>query len=134
MFLETHLFSSILVGVCNLSIGIIQLKKLTMKINITATNLDLTPAYREYIEERLNSLDKFMSKFDPEAVQAWVVAARTTKHHKHGDVYHAEINLKFPGEVLRARAEGSDARAVVDEAKDKLKQEIIKLKDRKTDH
>ena len=105
-----------------------------MTINITANNLDLTPPFREYIEEKINSLDKLLSHFDPGSVTARVVVARTTNHHKHGDVYHADGNLKFPGEVIRAEAEGDDPRKVIDEVKDKLHRELVKIKEIRSGH
>jgi len=105
-----------------------------MNINISAQNLDLTDAYKTYIEEKLHSLDKFVSKIDPDSVQAWVIVARTTNHHKHGDVYHTEVNLRVSGETYRARAEGADARAIIDEVKDRLKEELIKHKEKNLHH
>lgn len=105
-----------------------------MKINISANNLDLTEAYKTYIEEKLHSLDKFVSKVDPDSVQAWVIVARTTNHHRHGDVYHAEVNLRVSGDAFRARAEGEDARAIIDEVKDKIKAELIQHKDKNLHH
>ena len=105
-----------------------------MKINITGNGLELTPALKEYVETHLESLEKFLSKYDPASVQAHVVIARTTKHHAHGDVYQAEIRLDIPHKNFISKSEGSDARAIFDEAKDKLKSELIKHKEREADH
>ena len=83
-----------------------------MKINIKAVNLDLTPAITVYIEEKINRLEKFVSgegikewdEHNQAAMEADVEIARTTNHHRHGDVYRAEINLKVPGRIIRASA------------------------------
>lgn len=109
-----------------------------MKINIKATNLDLTPAITTYIEEKINGLEKFISgeslkqwdENNQAAVEADVEIARTTNHHRQGDVYRAEVNLKVPGRVLRAEAEQWDMRVAIDEAKNELQTELKKYKNK----
>jgi len=109
-----------------------------MKINIKATNLELTPAITVYIEEKINGLEKFISgealkqwdESNQAAVEATVEIARTTNHHRQGDVYRAEINLKVPGRILRAEAEQWDMRVAIDQAKDELQVELKKYKNK----
>lgn len=101
-----------------------------MKITIKATAVDLTPALKEYIEEKIGSLAKFLTRFDAEgAVGARVEVGRTTRHHHKGLVFRAEVNIDVPGKVLRAETEDSDIRAAIDKAKDKLKREAEKYKE-----
>lgn len=101
-----------------------------MKINIKSTNLDLTPALKEYIEEKIGSLVKFLTRFDAEgAVESRVEVGRTTRHHHKGPVFRAEVNIDVPGKVLRAEAEDLDIRTAIDEVKDKLKREAEKYKE-----
>lgn len=107
-----------------------------MKINIKATNLDLTPAIREYIEEKVGGLEKFLTPksidWEPEVgrptVEAFVEISRTTKHHHKGPVYRAEINVPMPGQrkVLRAEAEQWDIRVAIDQIKDEIQIELKK--------
>lgn len=99
-----------------------------MKINITGNNLELTPSIKEYVETHLASLEKLLTKFDDAAVQVNVVIARTTKHHIHGDVFQTEIHLNIPHKSFMAKSEGSDARVIFIEAKDKLKRELSDYK------
>ena len=105
-----------------------------MKINITGNNLQLTPLLKEYVEDRLLPLEKLLTKFDEASVRADVVIERTTKHHAKGDVYQAEIRLHIPHKSFIAKAEGSDARAMFDEAKDKLKRELGDYKNQLQDY
>lgn len=105
-----------------------------MRINITGNNLDLTPPLKEYIEDGLSLFDKFLGKYDPGSSEAHVVVIRTTKHHAHGDVYKVEVNLVIPKKTLTAQSNGSDVRAVFDEARDRLKKEFIKYKEQKSEH
>lgn len=100
-----------------------------MKISIKGTGLDLTPSLETYIEEKFGSLEKFIKKFDElGAAEMRVEVGRTTRHHRHGDVFLAEANLKLPGKLLRAVAEDADVRTAIDEAKNILRSEIEKHK------
>ena len=99
-----------------------------MQIDIEATNLELTPPLKEYIEEKIGKLDKFLKRFEDGSVHARVEIARTTKLHRQGDVYHAEANLRFPGGMIRAEHEGEDIRVAVNEVKEKLERELEKFK------
>ena len=101
-----------------------------MKLNIKFTNLDSTLAISEYVESKLNSLDKLVEKFDAEgAVLADVEIARTTKHHHKGPVFRAEINLQLPKKIIRAEHEDWDIRVAVDQMRHKLQREIVKYKE-----
>lgn len=100
-----------------------------MKIQIKATELTLTPSLKTYIGEKLQPLARFVGRYDKEgAVEMRVEVARTTRHHKHGDVFQAEANLVLPGKMLRAVHADVDVRTAIDKMKIKLRQEIEKFK------
>jgi len=107
-----------------------------MKIDIKSTGLDITPALSEYITEKISSLDHFISQKNRmsdevrshASVEAFVEISRTSKHHRHGEVFRAEVNLKAPGRLLRAEHEDSDIRTAIDAIKEELKNEIVKEK------
>lgn len=109
-----------------------------MKINIKASNLDLTPAITVYIEDKINGLEKFVSgeglkawdEHNQAAMEADVEIAKTTSHHRQGDIYRAEVNLKVPGRIIRAEAEEWDMRVAVDKVKDELQAELKKYKNK----
>ena len=100
-----------------------------MKIDIKATNLEVTPALAEFIDEKIGSLDKFIrggakggdGEQGTYLVEAYVEVARDTKHHKQGEVFRAEVNLKIGGRVLRAERSEWDARAAIDGVREELK-------------
>ena len=100
-----------------------------MNIDIKATNLDLTDPLKEYVESKIGSLDKFIQNFDQDLIRAQVEVARLTKHHRHGDVLYAEVNLSLPGKMLRATHKAPDIRIAIDKVKDILQREIRKYKD-----
>ena len=99
-----------------------------MHIDIEATNIELTPPLREYIEKKVGKLSKFLKRFESDSVHARVEVARLTRHHRHGNVYHAEINLHFPGGMLRAEYQSEDIRISIDKVKKILQREIRKYK------
>ena len=107
-----------------------------MKIDIKSTNLDLTPSITQFIEEKIGSLDHFVQKWaDGETgarshapVEAFVEIARTTKHHRHGDVFRAEVNLRIGGKMIRAEKEDWDIRVAIDAVREELKAELQKEK------
>jgi len=106
-----------------------------MNIIIKSSKLDLTPAIKEYIETKIGSLDRFLERFEQKSeIKAEVEIARTTQHHRHGDVFYAEINLHLPKKNLRAEHSDWDIRVAIDKAKGKLQQEIKKYKEISEEH
>ncbi len=99
-----------------------------MKINLKTKNFSLTQAIKNYLEQKLNSLDKFLGS--DESISADVELAKTTKHHQKGDVFRAEINLNIPGRLIRAAAEEWDLMVAIDAAKDELQREIKSNKEK----
>lgn len=100
-----------------------------MRINIQAPNLELTPALAEYIEKKIGGLEKFLKKFHPEDVLVRVDVGRSTRHHRHGDVYHVDINLVLPHGTIRAAHDDEDVRKAISAVKEKLQREIKKFKE-----
>lgn len=100
-----------------------------MKITIQGSNLELTPALTEYIENKIGSLEKFLKKFSPENALARVDVGRLTRHHRKGIVYHVDVNLFIPGGNIRAAHDDEDVRKAIVAVKDKLQREIEKVKE-----
>ncbi len=100
-----------------------------MTIQISSKTIDLTPALRDYAEEKMGSLEKYIQRFDDEGVaEITLTLARTTMHHRKGDVFEAIADLRLPKKILRATEETTDIRAAIDAVKDKLHVEIEKYK------
>ncbi len=100
-----------------------------MVLNIATIKLDLTPAFRTYIERRLLPLEALIKRFDPEGeAELRVEVERTTRHHRHGEVYLASATLRLPKQVLRAEETDEEPHAAVDAVRDTLRREIRKYK------
>jgi putative sigma-54 modulation protein len=100
-----------------------------MKLDIKATNLEITDAISSYVEEKLGDLEKYIPNIKL-PLEGKVELARTTLHHKTGDIFRAEINISVPGELLRAEAEMGDIYAAIDAVKDQIREEIKAYKER----
>ncbi|MEK7554622.1 MAG: ribosome-associated translation inhibitor RaiA [Patescibacteria group bacterium] len=106
-----------------------------MKLHLKATSIDLTEPLKIYIDEKLGGIEKFVERWDMEgAVEIWIEVGRTTRHHKKGDVFRAEADLRLPGKVLRAEEEDFDLRVAIDRVRDKLKREIERYKEVQDEH
>jgi putative sigma-54 modulation protein len=101
-----------------------------MKITIKATGLDLTPSIKEYVEKRTETLAKFLHT-DSDAVLAEIEIGMTSRHHKSGNVFRAEINISFEGKTLYAESQKDDLYAAIDEMKDKMERECVSLKNKR---
>ena len=91
-----------------------------MKTNIKANSISLTPAISEYVEIKVNSLEKFFQNTNADEVLVNVEVARTTRHHKSGDIFRAEIQIKSSGQEYYASADKDDLYAAIDEVKDEI--------------
>lgn len=95
--------------------------------------MTLTPSLRTYIEKKLGALAKFLKNLEAEGeTEMKVEIGRTTRHHRHGEVFMAEVNLTLPGKMLRAVEYASDARTAVDAVRDKMRLEIERHKAKAT--
>jgi ribosomal subunit interface protein len=101
-----------------------------MKIIIKYTNLDSTPSIKKYVEEKIGSTARFIQRWDKDdVIEANVELARRSFHHRKGDVFKAEVNLRLPGKMLRAVERDYDIRVAIDKVKNKLHSEVKKYKE-----
>lgn len=102
---------------------------ISMKVQIKSTNLELTPALLEYIEKKVSSITNLLARFENKSeAKAFVEIARTTLHHKRGDVYAAEVNLDLGSAMLRVSKSHRDVRAAIDLMKDALREKLARHK------
>ena len=111
-----------------------------MKIVIKTTNLEISQELRDYIQEKINSLEKFAKVFQGKnyyngfftkgkpKVEVWVEVGRTTKHHQKGDIFRAEAQMRLPGKSLRAESEKNNLKLAITEVKDELQLKLKKYK------
>lgn len=93
-----------------------------MNINIKTTSFELTEAISDYASKRLNALAKFFE--GDESVKCDVELARTTNHHKNGDIFAAEVHIVAKEKNFYARVEKEDLYSAIDEVKDTILREV----------
>lgn len=102
-----------------------------IKLNIKATNIKLDNLIRDYINDKIGNLDKFIEGIDSSA-QAFIEVGIPSKHHKKGsEEFYAEINIELYGKgrtVIRAESRKWDLKFAIDDARDKLQIELNKFK------
>ena len=102
-----------------------------MPINLITqvTNFTLTPAIEEYLSKKLVALEKFIDSTDTGA-QAEVELENTTKHHRSGTIFRAEINLHIAHGDFRAEETAEDLYSAIDLMKDEIVRVVTEHKDK----
>jgi len=98
-----------------------------MQIDIKGTNMELTEAIKDYVNEKIGGLDKFFDQI----LEARVDVGLTTKHHQKGNIFRAEVNLEVPQKhIIRAEAEREDLYMAINEVKIELQGQLKKYKEK----
>ncbi|MCC7436740.1 ribosome-associated translation inhibitor RaiA [Candidatus Nomurabacteria bacterium] len=100
-----------------------------MNISIKTTNIELTPALKDYTEKRVSGINKFIK----EDITANVEIGKTTNHHKNGeDLFRAEVNVTTSlGKQLRAVSEKADLYEAIDDVREQMVRELSSAKGKK---
>lgn len=129
-----------------------------MKVIIKTKNLKLNNNLRDFIEEKINSLEKFskattllqrepnvltksQTKKSVDAtaknfykekakpdIKAEVEIGKVTLHHQKGPWFYAECQMYLPGRTLRATAERENLKLAICEVKDELQRQLKQYK------
>lgn len=110
-----------------------------MKIIIKAKNLNLSGALQNYINEKIGSLKKFINILKREdeigktLAEVYVEVEKETEHHKKGQIFSCQLEVKLPGKSLVAKSESDDLYKAIVSAKKELEQAIKKYKVKKVE-
>ena len=99
-----------------------------MNTNIKVTGIELTPAISDYANKKIVSIEKYLHNHDN--ALAMVEIGKITQHHRHGDVFRAEIHITGAGNDLYVAVEKEDLYAAIDLMKDEIIESITKGKDK----
>lgn len=90
--------------------------------------MELTFAIRNYVEKKIGGLEKFVDS----NTQAFVEIGRTTKHHRTGNVYRAEVQMQIPGrDSARVEVNNDDLYAAIDMARAEIKEKLVQTKEKR---
>lgn len=95
-----------------------------MQLNLTGQNIELTDALRAYVSEKVGRIEKHFDHVTKINVVLQV--------EKNRQLAEATINAR--GAQLHANSEGEDMYAAIDSLADKLDRQVIKLKEKTSDH
>jgi len=96
---------------------------------LTGVHMEITEAIRTYTIEKMQSLEKLVSKDDTSA-KLTIELSKTTTHHVHGQVFQAEGNLHVRGKETMLRTTQDDLYKAIDVLKDMLTRELSTHKDK----
>lgn len=97
-----------------------------MIINIRATGMELTPAIKQYAEEKFEKLTRYFNNIQKIDIDVGL----RSHHHQHGKIYYSEVNVHVPGKLVRVQRDATDLYKAIDSVKDHLKVELNELQER----
>ncbi len=95
-----------------------------MKIEVSGHQIDVTPALREYVVTKLERLERH---FD-QVLDVHVILSVDKLEQK------AEATLNLTGRSLHANSVSEDMYAAIDLLIDKVDRQVLKVKEKLTDH
>lgn len=95
-----------------------------MQLTVSGQNIELTDALRDYVSEKIGRIEKHFDQVTNTNVVLQV--------EKNRQLAEATINAR--GAQLHANSEGKDMYAAIDSLADKLDRQVIKLKEKASDH
>lgn len=97
-----------------------------MQINVTGHQVDVTDALRNYVTDKIGRIHKHFDNVTTTSV--------VLHHEKKKNRHMAEATVHAKGASLHANSEGDDMYAVIDALADKLDRQVLKHKEKLTDH
>jgi len=95
-----------------------------MNINITGHHLEVTPALREYVTTKL---DRVIRHFDHVTATHVILSVQKLKQK-------AEVTVHVRGKDIYVESEDDDLYAAIDSMVDKLNRQVVKHKEKTSDH
>ena len=90
-----------------------------MDIRIKTTNYTMMPEISNYLDKKLNHIEKLFDESREEA-RCEVEVGRAAGHPERGNIWRAEINLKHKGQVFRSETTAETVNAAIDGVKDEI--------------
>jgi putative sigma-54 modulation protein len=103
-----------------------------MELRIKSTRLELTDAIRQYIETKMEMVEKYLGT--KVKVLNWdFEIEKAVGGQNKGEIFRAEVNLEVPGEMLRVEKTEEDLYKAIDKVKDHLDMVVKKYKEKLID-
>jgi len=94
-----------------------------MRISITGRRVEVTPALREYAEEKVSKLNRFLENV--------IEVNITLSIEKYRNI--AEVFIQGDGLTITGEEETNDMYSAIDKVMDKIEKQVRRLKEKRTD-
>lgn len=99
---------------------------------VKGTGITLTPSIDTAIDKLVEALDRYVAPSDSTALVE-IEVAKTTNHHRSGDIFRAEVNFRSKIGNIRAEAEKEDLYVALSAVKDEIAESLRSKKAKKVD-
>ena len=88
------------------------------------------------MKKKIGSLEKFLDLFREQdsigkpAAEVFFEIERTTLHHKKGEIFRAEAQVKLPRKGLRVESLSENLRTAINDVKDELQVKLKRYKNK----
>jgi len=94
-----------------------------MEVSIFTRNMEVNPHLREYVEQKVEKLDRYLPLIEEARVDLKVENTRSAAHSQI-----AQLTVWVPGTILRAEERTGDMFASIDTVLDKMYRQIARYK------
>jgi len=101
-----------------------------MKYILQGKNIKITPTIEGFIDGKVKSLERFTSRFNQDSLELRIEVGKPSRHHRSGLIFYAELNLKLPGQLLRAEANHLDLNFAINESFGEIEGQVKKFKEK----
>ena len=95
-----------------------------MKYNLKAAKIELSEANKEYIQTKIDMLDKYLGNI--QVIDCKVIVGKAVNGQNSGEIYKAEAILQLPHITLTVEKVETDLLKAVDNMKEHLGRLIVK--------
>jgi putative sigma-54 modulation protein len=99
-----------------------------MDVSIFTRNMEVTPRLSEYVDQKVEKLDRFLPSIDEARMD---LAVENTRSAAHSQV--AQLTVRVRGRILRAEERTQDMFASIDAVLDKMYRQIARYKGKRQD-
>ena len=97
---------------------------MAQKVEITSKNLQLGDQIKEYIDKKVNKLERILPEVELTRVE--LASSKAIRNRKEKDI--AQFTISGKGFTLRTEERGSDLMTAIDKAADKMQRQIERFR------
>lgn len=101
-----------------------------MQIQLEAENLELTQEIKDYVQQKLGAVVKYLPQLDNRTDLVARVFLVRSSHHKKGAVFECRVRLAVPQKFVKVSEKGQTPEEAVDLAAEALFRKVRRYKTR----